>query len=131
LGSTAAIDLRTLTYNEQKRKSCENAVCQFRNVRVLDENRADLFVTQLVAIERIRSIHRQHCHDLHEIYSQTSTISLLPPAYYPLTPAETAGLTVLQDVPHNPKLVKVPSSSLTTKRLLELDHDRLNMVLVQ
>jgi hypothetical protein len=40
-------------------------------------------------------------------------------------------LTVLQDVPHDPKLVKVSTSALASERLFELDHDRLNVVLVQ
>jgi hypothetical protein len=40
-------------------------------------------------------------------------------------------LTVLQDIPDNTKLVKVSSSTFTSKALLELDHDSLNVVLVQ
>jgi hypothetical protein len=131
LGSTAAIDLRTLTYNEQDASFSEIAVLRSQHIDAWSENRTDLFVTQLVAIERIRSIHRQHSHDLHEIYPHTFTISLLPPTHHSLTETQNPELTVLQDIPYNPKLVKVTPSSLTTKRFFELDHDRLNVVLVQ
>ena len=40
-------------------------------------------------------------------------------------------LTVLQHIPDDAKLVKVSTSAFTSKALLELDHDSLNVVLVQ
>lgn len=45
--------------------------------------------------------------------------------------ASVHGLTVLQDISNDTEFVKVSTSTFTTKRLLELDHDSLDILLVQ
>ena len=44
---------------------------------------------------------------------------------------ERPALTILQDVPDDTELVKVPASSLASERLFELDHHGLHVILVQ
>jgi hypothetical protein len=43
----------------------------------------------------------------------------------------TGSLTVLQHIPDNPKLVEISSTALTSESLFQLDHDSLDIVLVQ
>lgn len=88
---------------------------------------ANLLVTDAITRERLRLIDRQHRQHLNEICIIRSPVSLRSR----FLPVIKATLTVLQDIPNDPKLIKVSSPPFAPKRLLQLDHDRLDVLLVE
>lgn len=53
------------------------------------------------------------------------SVSACHPILYP------AILTVLQNIPNDPKLIKVSTPPFAPKRLLQFNHDRLDVLLVE